>query len=164
MTHSGEIPDSENTPLPPSLEIQREVLETIQLSHYLRLREAGTIARALSALGEDSVGEQERAKLGNEPMANVFATYRPNDRTWITGLEFPHYELTPNGDAWRRRIGCTVPVGQEVDGAEPAPSSNWDDYFTTEGARLLATLRQELIDARDSGILPNLYDTLSAIY
>jgi hypothetical protein len=146
MTAHGEVPAPENGSSIPDIAYQQEVLQTMQLSHGLMLQAAGTIDRALVGL------DYWRERVEDQPSTYVAAFYSPNERMWRTAIKFPRYDIAEGGKLKFAGEIC-VPVCEEP---EDRAIELVDDCFTIQDAFLLSSLRQELVQARDQGILPHL--------
>lgn len=147
MSQSGEAYGPEQRDPTVEVEYQQEVLAFIQAAHSLRLREAGTIDRALAALPD-----HHRESIGAQPTAWVNAFYDPKSQLWRTGLTFPIYRISDEGkvtlSSW-----FAVPLCEGAEGAEPILPDWMAEYFTDSDAHLVTALRQELVDARGNGSL-----------
>lgn len=146
MTSSGESFSAEPAPIRPSREYQREVLETMQVAHSLRLRDEGTIDRALAAISEDW-----RDAIGEQPAVHLWAVSSPQDDSWVNGIRFPDYRTADDGSiVWSP--GWVMPISEEAGGELVSVNEG----FEINDAVLLRGLRDEIVEARDAGILPDL--------
>lgn len=144
----------ERMPSPPTLEHEHETLMGMQIDHFSQLYQAGTVGRALGV-----GGDHRRGRIGPEPMAYIATYHDTRHQIWYTAIQFPHYALDrqvdPNAAGW-----STIPVCVETDSGD---LQLVEDGFTPDDAELVTTLRQELVDARDIGMLPDLSSDLTHI-